>query len=147
MVNRSEYRANQSKDRSDEAMKKSGIYGPLLALGIFASACGSSQTTTSAATPSSSVSTTQPQSVVKVTIENFAFVPSKLVVKSGGEILVTNNDSVIHTFTATDKSFNSGNILPGKTVAVKVGSSSTSASISYMCSIHQYMTGSITIVP
>ncbi|MDA8197259.1 MAG: cupredoxin domain-containing protein [Actinomycetota bacterium] len=124
-----------------------------LALGVVVGAltlgaCGttaasSSATTTSAVAKASSAAAPQ---VVDVTIRNFAFSPSTITVAAGGEIKVTNDDSVIHTFTATNHSFDTGNILPGKTVVVKVGSSSSGITESALCTIHQYMTATVKVV-
>lgn len=115
-----------------------------LATGLALQACGSSSVHAPTTAPSGHSSQSS-QSSEKVTIKNFAFIPANLTVKANSVILVTNDDSVIHTFTADNNSFNSGNILPGQTVAVQIGAQSSSVRIGYYCTIHQYMTGSITV--
>ncbi|MDA8276848.1 MAG: cupredoxin domain-containing protein [Actinomycetota bacterium] len=124
-----------------------------LALGVIVGslslgACGTTSTSSSATTASSApkASSTAAPQVVDVTIHNFAFSPSTITVAAGGEIKVTNNDTVIHTFTATNNSFNTGNILPGQTVTVKVGSSSSGITENALCTIHQYMTATVHVV-
>ena len=124
-----------------------------LALGVIVGAltlgaCGSTSTSSSATTTSSATkaTTTAAPQVVAVTIRNFAFSPSTITVAAGGEIKVTNDDSVIHTFTATNNSFDTGNILPGHTVTVKVGSSSSGITENALCTIHQYMTATVHVV-
>ena len=136
-------------DEREAGMKKTSIGFSLVGVGLLAAACGSSVgSSTSATTPSSTAAVTSTGSVVKVAIKNFAFVPANLVVKVGQSIVVTNDDSVIHTFTALDKSFNSGNIMPGQSATVKISDPGSSAmSLSYQCTIHQYMTGTITVKP
>ncbi len=127
-------------------MRRTITKSVLVFAGLLLASCGSSSvgtnqnvltTTTGAAS--------KPAAGTKVAIRNFAFVPANLTVKPNSIILVTNDDAVIHTFTAQNNSFNSGNILPGQTVAVKVGNVSTGVKIAYYCSIHQYMTGTVTI--
>ena len=133
----------------EAGMKKTSIGFSLVGIGLLAAACGSSVgSSASSTTPSSSAAVTSTGSVVKVAIKNFTFVPANLVVKVGQTIVVTNDDSVIHTFTALDKSFNSGNIMPGQSATVKISDPGSSAmTLSYQCSIHQYMTGTITVKP
>ncbi|MDA8025151.1 MAG: cupredoxin domain-containing protein [Actinomycetota bacterium] len=124
-----------------------------LALGVIVGAltlgaCGTTSTSSSVTTTSSApkASTKAAPQVVDVAIRNFAFVPSTITVAAGGEIKVTNDDSVIHTFTATNKSFDTGNILPGQTVMVKVGSSSSGITENALCTIHQYMNATVHVV-
>ncbi len=56
---------------------------------------------------------------------------------------MTNKDSVAHTVTANDKKFNTGDIAAGKTVTFTAPSSP--GSYPYICTIHQYMTGMLTV--
>jgi plastocyanin len=75
-----------------------------------------------------------------VTIQNFAFHPTPLQAKVSQTITVTNSDTTTHTFTADNKSFDTGNIAPQTTKQVTVGKAGT---VTYHCSIHPFMTGAI----
>ena len=70
--------------------------------------------------------------------------PSKIVVILGTNATVTftNKDNTKHTVTATDGSFNSGDILPGQswTHTFSVGT------YAYHCAYHSWMTGTMTVI-
>ena len=78
-----------------------------------------------------------------IMIKNFAYEPATLTVAPGATITVINQDSAPHTVTAGDKSFDSGTITGGQrgtiTAPAKPGS------YSYICTIHQYMTGTLMV--
>lgn len=83
-----------------------------------------------------------------VSIRNFAFVPAKLTVAPGERILVTDHDSVTHTFTAMpgsspDGHFSSGDIAPG--VTVEVTAPTAAGSYAFYCAIHPFMTGTLVV--
>jgi plastocyanin len=87
-------------------------------------------------------------SEMKVSIRNFAFVPATFAVAPGEKIVVTNHDSVTHTFTANPGStprgtFNSGDIAPGMTVVVTAPSKP--GTYGFYCQIHPFMTGTLTV--
>jgi plastocyanin len=75
-----------------------------------------------------------------VSIKNFQFSPNPIVVKAGSTLTVTNHDGTAHTFTANDKSFDTGDINGGTKATVKIGAPGKYA---YHCNIHNYMTGTI----
>jgi plastocyanin len=50
----------------------------------------------------------------EVELKNFAFSPSVITVSAGSKIRFTNSDSVVHTVTARDGSFDSGNLSKGE---------------------------------
>jgi len=77
-----------------------------------------------------------------VSIRNMAFSPNSLSVKAGATVTWTNSDTTIHTVTADDGSFNSGNIAVGATYS-KVFSSA--GAFSYHCALHPEMTGKIVV--
>jgi plastocyanin len=66
----------------------------------------------------------------------------KLVVGVNNTVVFLNQDSVVHTVTASDGSFDSGDIHPGMTF-IHTFSAGT---YSYHCTYHSYMKGSITVV-
>jgi plastocyanin len=78
-----------------------------------------------------------------VTIENFAFSPDHDTVSPGEKVTVKNQDSVVHTLTSNSGAFNSGPIMPHQSRTITAPSKS--GSYPYKCSIHQYMTGTLTV--
>ncbi|MFC1436278.1 cupredoxin domain-containing protein [Streptacidiphilus sp. N1-3] len=79
----------------------------------------------------------------QIVIEGFAYAPTTLTVGPGQKVTVLNHDSTAHTLTASDKSFDTGSIGPGKsgsfTAPAKPGS------YPYICTIHQFMHGTLTV--
>lgn len=75
-----------------------------------------------------------------VTIEDFAFSPDPIEVAAGSRVTVVNADGTVHTLTASDGSFDTGDLDGGRTATVTVGKAGT---YEYFCEIHQYMTGSL----
>jgi plastocyanin len=81
-----------------------------------------------------------------IVIKNFTFTPDHAAAKAGERIVVTNEDPVTHTFTATGTAtgkFNSGAIVPGQSRTVIAPSAA--GSYPFFCMIHQYMTGVLTV--
>ncbi|MBT2526830.1 cupredoxin domain-containing protein [Streptomyces sp. ISL-99] len=80
----------------------------------------------------------------RITIKNFTFKPADLTVGPGTKVTVINEDSTPHTVTASDsKAFDTGNIAAGKTVTFTAPTSA--GTYAYICTIHQYMKGSLTV--
>ena len=78
-----------------------------------------------------------------VSIKNFSFQPKSVTVPRGTTITWTNKDDSTHTVTATSgHSFDSGHLSAGKSFAMTF---TTPGTYSYMCSIHQYMHGTIIV--
>jgi len=125
----------------------------LIGLSVAVSACTSGGPTASPTTGSpagastSGASTTggsgTPSTTATITIKNFSFSPSRLTVSPGERITVTNHDSVTHTLTATDMTFNTGDIASGSTVTFTAPR--TPGSYGYECLIHQFMTGTLVV--
>jgi plastocyanin len=82
------------------------------------------------------------QSTTSVSIANFAFDPGTVTVQAGDTVTWTNNDSVAHTVTAADGSFDSGAIAPGGTFSMTFD---TPGTIAYSCTIHPNMRASIVV--
>lgn len=101
-------------------------------------ACGGDTGGSSGSASSSSGSST----TGAVTITNFHFQPDSATSASGKPVTWTNNDSAAHTVTADDKSFDSGKLEMGKSYSFTVAKPGT---YKYHCSIHTYMTGTITV--
>ena len=117
----------------------------LLALSL-ATACGDDDDPTTAPEPPGGAATTaaSPAGVpgTQIQIKDFAFTPVNLRASAGDEILVRNTDGVVHTMTAEDKSFDTGNIEGNSEKSLKMSDEGT---FRYFCNIHQSMKGTITV--
>ena len=74
-----------------------------------------------------------------VTIKGMKFNPKTLKVAAGDTVTFTNKDSVPHTATAKDGSFDTEIIEPGKSASVEI----TDGTHDYFCQIHPVMKGQI----
>ena len=98
--------------------------------------------------PTMSTSTTSPMSkdtmamgtmamdTQKVTIQNFAFQPKDITVKAGTSITWRNMDTAPHTATASDGSFNTGNLTTGQSASVTF---TKTGDYAYFCAVHPKM--------
>ena len=121
-----------------------GALGLAACSGSPATAAGTGGTGSSSSSSSSaSGSGGSPAVTTHLVIKNFAFHPADFTVAPGATITVTNRDSVDHTFTARDHAFNTGDIAPGATVTVHAPQKP--GTYPYLCLIHQYMTGTLTV--
>ncbi len=77
-----------------------------------------------------------------VEIKNYAFKPSEINVRPSEEITWTNNDSVPHTVTADDGSFDSGRLDLGGSYNYTFKDKS---SFKYHCNYHASMHGEVTV--
>jgi plastocyanin len=107
--------------------------GLIIGLLLLVAGCGSSGSGGSAPTHAAN----------QIVIKNFMFSPMALTVTPGAKITVSNEDTATHTITATDKSFDSGDIAPGKTATITAPAKP--GTYRYLCDIHQYMTGVLTV--
>jgi plastocyanin len=78
----------------------------------------------------------------EVTIVDFAFEPATLEVAPGATVSWTNTGQVVHTVTADNGAFNSGEMSPGATVT---GTFNTPGTYTYHCSIHPDMIGTLIV--
>jgi len=60
-----------------------------------------------------------------ITMKNSNFSPASLAVTTGSKIIWTNDDNTVHTVTATDGSFNSGDIAVGSSYTKTFSSAGT----------------------
>ncbi|MHB1486331.1 MAG: cupredoxin domain-containing protein [Acidimicrobiales bacterium] len=112
----------------------------LVSLSVVATACGNAiKATGSTATTASGGGGASGNTI---TIKNFKFSPTPLTVQVGTTITVHNEDNTTHTVTATDGSFNTGNIAGGGTATFTVTRAGT---FPYICNIHQFMHGTLTV--
>lgn len=79
---------------------------------------------------------------VEVIISNLSFQPASQTLGKGSIIVWRNQDTVSHTVTAGDGSFNSGPIVAGDTFEQRFDKVKTYA---YSCSIHPQMKGTIIV--
>lgn len=94
--------------------------------------------------PSATPSTTGNEVKIVAQGYNFAFEPSSLTVHMGDNVTWVNNAGVDHTIVSdnTNDAFNSGVIASGKSYTHQFNQVGT---FPYHCSIHPYMTGTITV--
>jgi plastocyanin len=111
------------------------IAGVLL-LGAYISAPASKGVSANQSSDSSATGT-------HITISNFMYSPMELTVSPGATISVTNKDSSTHTLTATGSQFNTGDVTQNQTKSFKAPTHA--GTYHYICNIHQYMMGSITV--
>ena len=113
--------------------------------------CSSSSGSKTAVAPSSSKaasaassSSTAVAGAAQIVIDNFTFSPATLTVTPGEKVTVVNKDSTTHTVTATgNKAFDTGDIASGATTTFTAPS--TAGSYPYICTIHQFMHGTLTV--
>jgi plastocyanin len=77
-----------------------------------------------------------------VPIKGFAFKPATVTVNVGDTVTWTNQDSASHTATASDGSFDTGNLSKGASGSHKF---SQAGSFAYICSIHPNMKGTVVV--
>ncbi|MET9660481.1 cupredoxin domain-containing protein [Streptomyces sp. NPDC006510] len=79
-----------------------------------------------------------------ITIKDFTFEPAHPTVAPGTLITVVNKDAETHTLTATGaKAFDTGKVAPGRTVTFTAPDKA--GSYPFICTIHPYMKGSLTV--
>ena len=81
-----------------------------------------------------------------VDIANFEFKPQKVMVKPGTKVTWTNTDTAIHDIkdTSTLATPQSKDLAKGDTFSITYAQP---GSYSYICGIHQYMMGTVEVVP
>ncbi len=80
---------------------------------------------------------------IQARIKGLAFPDGTRTVAVGTTIVWTNVDGATHTVTASDKSFDSGNLNKGQTYSRKF---TAIGKYDYACKIHPFMKASITVV-
>ena len=133
-------------------MRRSILTLPLvLALAaLLVAGCGggsSSSSTTKApapaTTPSSGGGSSSSSGPVAVKMQNIAFAPKSVTVKGGQKITWTNEDTVDHNVTSqSGETIQSSNFGKGGTFSFTPKKAGT---ISYVCTIHPGMDGTITV--
>jgi plastocyanin len=123
---------------------RSGAGVLVVAGALLLAACGGGpKSPSSTATTSGGSTGGSSRSSDSITISNFMFSPMSDTVAPGATIRVTNKDSATHTLTATGGQFNTGNITQNQTKTFKAPTKP--GTYNYICNIHQYMMGTITV--
>jgi plastocyanin len=82
-------------------------------------------------------------SAITVVIKNFAYIPANFTVTPGATVTVRNEDQVIHTLTADNQAFNTGNVTQGLPATFQAPMQS--GRYPFHCFLHSYMTGVLTV--
>lgn len=110
--------------------------------GATVSIGGPQATATPVATATPLPSATAAPTAARVSIINLSFNPASITVTRGLTVTWTNADSVTHTVTADNGSFDKGFVVPGMSVSMTF---STAGVFNYHCNIHPFMMGSVTV--
>ena len=114
-----------------------------VAVALTSAACGDSEGDANAKAPAADTPAGETGGGSnEIVIKDFAFAPARLEATAGTAVEVRNDDDAAHTVTATDKSFDTGSVDGG---ASKTITPSKVGTFSYVCSIHQYMTGELVV--
>ena len=83
-----------------------------------------------------------PADANEIVIQNFAFEPATLTVKTGTKVTWVNRDDEPHTATATDKRFNSKTLENGDRFSMEFNQPGI---YKYYCALHPKMTGQVIV--
>ena len=108
---------------------------------MLVAACGSSPNT--AASPPAQPPAVNQAAAITVGIKNFAYLPRYFTVSPGATVTVRNDDQVIHTVTADNGAFNTGNVAQG--VPASFQAPTKPGKYAFHCFHHPYMTGVLTV--
>lgn len=100
-------------------------------------------TTTTAVPSSAPGGSIGQQAASTIVIKDFEYAPANITVSPGATVTVVDQDTSNHTVTAQDRAFDTGNI-PGTATGTFVAPTA-SGSYPYLCSIHPFMTGTLTV--
>lgn len=125
-----------------------------LASAIVATGCGGgSDSSSSSASTSSSTATAAETTAAdtgggaavstdKIEIADFKFGPETVTVKTGTEVTWTNSDDAVHTATADDSSFDTGDLNTGDSASVTFDKPGT---FTYYCRFHPFMKATVEV--
>jgi plastocyanin len=124
-----------------------GMMGYLVVLPLPPSTSGITSSISSNQTATQSPVTTQVSIVAgaAVNVNQPGYTPTDVTVVIGANNTVewTNNDNMPHTVTASDGSFDSGNMNPGATFSHTF---TEAGSFAYICTYHHWMHGTVTVL-
>ena len=84
----------------------------------------------------------QPSPVSTIHIKNFAFAPDTVTIHPGSTVRFVEDDETPHTVTATDHSFDSGNLNQKDSWKHTFAKEGT---YTYFCTYHTYMKGTVVV--
>jgi plastocyanin len=128
--------------------RRSLLWVPGLILALALTACSSSSSSTPSSASATATGSSAGQKTVTsdtIVIKNFMFSPASVTVAPGAVVTVKNEDTVAHTVTdkADAKLFNTGPVSPGQSKTFKAPDKP--GSYPFLCTIHQYMTGTLVV--
>ncbi len=92
--------------------------------------------------PATSPGASPPTPAAVVHMKNFAFGPDSVTILAGQSVRFVEDDDTPHTVTATDKSFDSGNLSQG---AKWEHAFTAAGTYTYFCAYHPYMKGTVIV--
>ncbi len=95
-----------------------------------------------APTPGDTSAAARTGPTVKASMKSLAFQPGRIEMAAGTSGEWTNDDAVVHTVTANDRSFDSGNIAPG---AVWRHTFTKPGTYQFFCVVHPFMKGEVIV--
>lgn len=87
---------------------------------------------------------TQNETYMEVSISDFAYTPSEMTIGTGFKVRWTNKDNTAHTIVSDDNTFESTTLGQDESFSYTFDKTGV---YKYHCSIHPYMTGTITVKP
>ena len=96
-----------------------------------------------AATPQAAAPAVKAVAAITVEIKNFTYAPRYVTVPPGATVAVRNDDQAVHTITADNGAFNTGNVAQG--VPTTFQAPTQPGKYSFHCFHHPYMTGILTV--
>lgn len=76
-------------------------------------------------------------------IKNYTYIPASITVPPGATVTVRNEDLAIHTVTADNRAFNTGNVSRGVTTTLTAPMQR--GTYSFHCLFHNYMGGNLIV--
>lgn len=118
----------------------------VLVAGVLLTGCGGGDNDAGAKAKPAASGSAPLSGKAPVRIINYEYKPQKVRVKPGTEVIWTNEDTAIHDVKDTSPLNipKSKEMAQGDTFSITYASPGT---YSYICAIHQYMTGSVEVVP
>jgi plastocyanin len=83
-----------------------------------------------------------PAADAEVQIDQYAFLPQRIIVKPGTTVTWTNDDDDSHTVASSSKLFKSKALDTGDKFSFTF---TTAGTYAYICSVHPYMTGAVVV--
>ena len=121
------------------SMKRLVLVGSSLVAALVMAGCGGTSSNYGGAPACSAATAT---ATTSVSIQALAFTPTCIKVTAGSTVTFTNNDTVAHTVTADDGTYN-GALAPTGATKVYTHLFSAAGTSSYHCTIHPGMTGTV----